>query len=250
MVIHTNKHYLFLCLRIFCHMAKEPTKETVIQQPNPLDNTSESITGDNPDNFSNNNPQNVQNYSPSERLAQEYMKASSFRKTVEPNKRLIALLIDLTVCYIISILISAIVSVIPLLPNLLSQPIILLILFIFRDYFFGGRGVGKNLMGLKVVDALSGQPISLKQSFLRNITFTAPLIVMELVALLPAAVLPVLIRDILNILETIYSLIFLPLESYRAFSREDSLRIGDTLAQTKIIQTQTSFDEFVPKKKN
>ena len=171
-------------------------------------------------------------------------------KDVDPNRRLIALLIDVIACYLISVLISVVVSIIPLLPNFLPQPIILVILFIFRDYFFGGRGLGKNLMGLQVVDTASGRPITLIQSFLRNITLTAPLIVMEIAAMLPGALLPALIRDILNILETLYSLVFLPLESYRAFSREDSLRIGDKLARTKIIQTQTNFKQFIPKNKN
>jgi len=163
---------------------------------------------------------------------------------------LVALFIDVIACYLISILISILVSIIPLLPNLLPQPIILIVLFMSRDYFFEGRGLGKNLMGLKVVDALSGRPITLRQSILRNITLTAPLLVMEIAGMLPGAIFPSLVRDILNILETLYSLIFLPLESYRAFSREDSLRLGDQLAKTKIIQTQTSFDQFVPKNKS
>jgi uncharacterized RDD family membrane protein YckC len=120
----------------------------------------------------------------------------------------------------------------------------------FRDYFFGGRGIGKNLMGLQVVDSHSGKAVTLRQSFLRNITLTAPLIVMDVSGMVPGMILPSFIRELLNILETLYSIVFLPLESYRAFSREDSLRLGDQLAQTKIIQTQTSFDQFVPKNKN
>jgi hypothetical protein len=160
------------------------------------------------------------------------------------------LLIDLVIIYILSSLLSVVVSIIPLLPNLLPQPIILVVLFMFRDYFFGGRGIGKNLMGLQVVDSHSGKAVTLRQSFLRNIILTAPLIVMDVSGMVPGMILPSFIRELLNILETLYSIVFLPLESYRAFSREDSLRLGDQLAQTKIIQTQTSFDQFVPKNKN
>lgn len=115
----------------------------------------------------------------------------------------------------------------------------------FRDSFFGGCGIGKNLMNLKVTQARSENSISLLQAFLRNITLTAPLLLMEISAMIPSSVLPDFVREILNILETVYSVIFLPLESYRAFRREDGLRLGDRLAQTKVSQYSSS-DEFVP----
>ena len=234
--------------------SKLHTKEFIISQ---FDSQQSGLSENKTDNI----PEDVQDYStrdntkelndnPSDKLAREYIKASGQGKAVEPNKRIIALLMDLVVCYLVSILISVAISIIPFLPNLLPQPLLLTVLFIFRDYFFAGKGLGKNLMHLKVVDMQSGQPLTLKQSFLRNITLTAPLLVVQLVAMLPGALLPVLIREILNILETVYSIIFLPLESYRAFSRKDSLRIGDELARTRIIQSQTSFDQFVPKNKN
>ncbi len=153
------------------------------------------------------------------------------------------------ICYLASVLISIVISIIPLLTNFLPQSIVLALLFMSRDYFFGGRGIGKNLMGLQVVGS-NGLPISLKQSLMRNLTLTAPLLVMELSAMLPAAAVPGFIRDVLNILETIYALIVLPLESYRAYTREDSLRLGDILAQTKIVQSQTNFDHLLPGQTN
>ncbi len=219
--------------------------------PNHIQNTNlDDMASNNAGDFPSSNRLNAEINKVNESLAEKYMEVSGFQKSVEPNKRLIALLIDLIVCYVASVLISVVVSLIPLLPNLLPQPIILVLLFMSRDYFFGGHGIGKNLMGLKVIDSTSGRPITLKQSFLRNITLTAPLIVMELIGMLPGAILPGFIRDIFNILETLYSVVFLPLESYRAYSREDSLRIGDQIAQTRIVHAQTNFEQFVPKKRN
>ena len=154
------------------------------------------------------------------------------------------------ICYGASVIISIVVSFIPLLPNLCPQPLILTLLFMSRDYFFNGRGFGKNLMGLQVVGNASGVPISLVQSWLRNLTLTAPLLVLELAAMLPGTLLPAFARDVLNILETVYALIVLPLESYRAYTREDSLRWGDLLAGTKIVQAQTNFDHLLPGRKN
>ncbi len=160
------------------------------------------------------------------------------------------MLIDLIVYYLISVLSSALISIVPYLPNLFPQGLILTLLFMSRDYFFGGRGIGKNLMGLQVVQASSGLAPTLKQSWMRNITLTAPLLLLDIVGMLPGALLPEIVRDLLKILETIYALTVLPLESYRAYSREDSLRVGDVLAQTKIIQSQTNFDQLLPGQKN
>jgi len=210
----------------------------------------DDFPGSIPNNIADTKPHNMESNNAGNELPQEHAEKSGPKRSVEPSKRIIALLIDLVACYILSILISIVVSLIPFLPNLLPQPIILIVLFISRDYFFGGRGIGKNLMGLRVVDSFSGKVATLHQLFLRNITLVAPLIVIGLADMVPAAFLPSWIRDIIDILAKIYSIVFLPLESYRAFTREDSLRIGDQLAQTKIIQTQTSSDQFVPKNKS
>ncbi len=233
-------------------MPRQPIKsikEAIIQEfDNPQSINPGNIPDNVPNNISGNKAHNIQ--SNINGLTEEYSRQNEPKRAVEPSKRLVALLIDLVTCYILSILISVIVSLIPLLPNLLPQPMILVVIFMSRDYFFGGRGIGKNLMGLQVVDASSGKAVTLRQSFLRNVTLAAPLIVLGLAAMVPAAILPPLITDIIDILAKIYSFVVLPLESYRAFTREDSLRLGDQLAHTKIVQTQTSFDQFVPKNKN
>jgi len=149
-----------------------------------------------------------------------------------------------------------VISLIPIvnrvifLNTLFSQQFVLLFLFLCRDYFFSGRGIGKNLMGLQVVRADDGLPISLMQSILRNLTLTAPMLCLNLLSLVPAGWLPVIVKEVFNILEAVYAIIVFPLESYRAYSREDSLRLGDTLAHTRIVESQTSFDHFIYGRKN
>lgn len=83
----------------------------------------------------------------------------------------------------------------------------LLMLFaylIFRDGFFGGRSIGKKLMGLKVINTKTNKPCSLKDSFLRNITLVIP---------------------ILNVIDLLVP-----------FIDPEGLRFGDKLAGTKVVE--------------
>ncbi len=99
-------------------------------------------------------------------------------------------------------------------------------------------------MGLQVVRADNGLPISLAQSVLRNLTLTAPMLCLNLLSLVPAGWLPIIVKEVFNILEAVYAIIVFPLESYRAYIREDSLRLGDTLAHTRIVESHTSFNQL------
>ena len=165
------------------------------------------------------------------------------------------MLIDLIACYLVAILVSTIISLIPIvnrvvfLNRLFSQQLCLILLFMCRDYFFAGRGIGKNLMGLQVVRAEGGSPIRLQQSLLRNLTLTAPMLLLELTSLVPAALMPAIVTSAFNILEALYAIIVFPLESYRAYNREDGLRLGDVLAHTQLVESQTNFDNFLPRRK-
>jgi uncharacterized RDD family membrane protein YckC len=178
------------------------------------------------------------------------------KQRIEPGKRFMALLIDLISCYLIAILLATVISLIPFVSSIpffnkvFNQQSILLLLFMCRDYIFGGRGIGKNLMGLQVVRAEDRLPITIMQSVLRNLTLTTPMICLQLTSLLPARLLPALVTEIFSILEAVYAIIVFPLESYRAYSREDSLRLGDTLAHTQIIEAQTNFDHFFHGREN
>jgi len=74
--------------------------------------------------------------------------------------------------------------------------------WLLRDGLFGGRSLGKKLMGLKVVTA-DGKPCNYMKSLLRNITLCVPL---------------------LNIVELIMP-----------FVDKDGLRFGDKIAGTQVI---------------
>jgi hypothetical protein len=56
--------------------------------------------------------------------------------------------------------------------------------------------------------------------------------------------------QVVNIVGSIYMLTVLPMEAYRAFAREDSLRKGDELAGTTIIEAPTDFSHFLPTSRN
>jgi uncharacterized RDD family membrane protein YckC len=167
-----------------------------------------------------------------------------------------ALLIDLIACYIAAIMISTLISLIPILNRVLflnqlfSQKLCLILLFMSRDYFFAGHGIGKNLMGLQVVGIDNRLPISLWQSCIRNLPLVAPVMISEVISFLPIAWITNIVSDICNILEAIYVIIVFPLESYRAYNRQDSRRLGDMLAHTCLIEAPTNFDNFLPTTKS
>ena len=172
--------------------------------------------------------------------------APSTQAKIAPGVRLVAFGLDFLACYLIAVF----TTVIPFLKEFLPYQTVMLLLFLTRDFPFGGRGFGKNLMGLRVVDAVSEKPASLKQSVLRNIIFIAPFIAFQITnTIMSSASIPWLdsaVMKIVNLICTAYVLIVLPLESYRALGRPDGLRKGDELAGTVIAEAATDFKHFLP----
>ena len=165
---------------------------------------------------------------------------------IEPGKRASALIIDVLACYLIAIL----ASVIPLVGRFLPIQTTLLLLLLCKDYYFKGRGIGKNVMGLKVVDARTGQPPSLAQSMVRNIILFAPMVMLQLSSLILSFIRAgqsnESIMNLVNMVGMIYIFSVLPLESYRAYSRRDGLRVGDRIAGTTIIEAPMDFSQAPP----
>jgi uncharacterized RDD family membrane protein YckC len=166
---------------------------------------------------------------------------------VEIGRRAVALIIDLLACYIGSVA----VMLVPLIGGFVNITLILTLFFLVRDFLFEGRGIGKNFMGLQVVDRASGLPPTLLQSVQRNIVLIAPCLVTQIVALalrlVPIPFVDHFIKEIVNIVGMIYVVIVLPLESYRAYSRADGLRIGDEIAGTEIVESTMDFSKPVPR---
>lgn len=168
---------------------------------------------------------------------EEYLEA----KKPDSNKRIVALLFDFAAAYLIGV----IVAMLPFVNRFVPLQIVLVAVLLGRDFLFGGRGFGKNLMGLRVVDAATGEPPTIMQSVLRNVILMAPFVVLQTVPLLlkfsPFAWFNEAVMSLINIVGMIYVAIVLPLESYRAYSREDGLRIGDEIAGTVIVDSTMDF---------
>lgn len=167
----------------------------------------------------------------------EYLDA----KKPDPNKRIVALLFDFAAAYLVGV----IVAMIPFVNRFIPLQIVLVAVLLSRDFLLGGRGIGKNLMGLRVVDSSTGEPPTIIQSVLRNVILMAPFVVLQTVPLLlkfsPFTWFNEAVMSLINIVGMIYVAIVLPLESYRAYSREDGLRIGDELAGTTIVDSTMDF---------
>lgn len=162
-------------------------------------------------------------------------------KKPDPNKRIVALLFDFAAAYLVGV----IIAMIPFVNRFIPLQIVLVAVLLSRDHLFGGRGFGKNLMGLRVVDAHSGDTPTIVQSILRNIVLMAPFVVLQTIPLLlkfsPFGWFNEAVMSLINIVGMLYVAIVLPLESYRAYSREDGLRFGDELAGTTIVDSTMDF---------
>ncbi len=166
---------------------------------------------------------------------------------IEIGRRAVALIIDLLACYMASVGIM----LIPFVGSFLNITLVLTLIFLIRDFFFEGRGIGKNFMGLQVVDRASGLPLNLVQSVQRNIVLIAPCLVTQVIGLalrlVPIPFLDHFVKEVVDIVSKVYVVIVLPLEAYRAYSRADGLRIGDEIAGTEIVESTMDFSKPLPR---
>lgn len=166
---------------------------------------------------------------------------------IEIGKRLVALIIDFFACY----LVGAAVALVPFLNTFLPLPTVMILVFLCRDFLFEGRGVGKNLMGIQVVDISSGQPCSLLQSVQRNIVLVAPYVVLTLfdsvLRFVPIPWINETVRNIINLVGMVYCAVVIPIEGYRVYNRQDGLRIGDDIAGTALVEAPMDFSTLLPR---
>lgn len=104
------------------------------------------------------------------------------------------------------------------------------------DYVQEGQSVGKRFIGFKVISLEDGSPCSLKQSIIRNLPFTVPLIFC-----------------IVPVWGWIFSFfILIPLvllELFFIFRLDSAHRLGDVMADTTVIANDHKA-EFVKEKKD
>lgn len=166
---------------------------------------------------------------------------------VDLGKRFVAGLIDVVVGYVIQL----VANCIPLVNVFLHDQLPLVTFLIVRDAFFNGRGVGKNLMGLQVVDIKTGRPASFLQSIKRNIVVFGPYMVLYLVNLflriMPNELLGNVVTNVVTGVAGIYTLAVIPYEAWRVYSRPDGLRWGDKFAGTATIPADMDFSNPLSK---
>lgn len=171
---------------------------------------------------------------------------------VDFGKRLVAMIIDIAAAFIL----SSAINFIPFAAKFVTANLLLVILLTVRDYFFEGRGIGKNLMGLQVVDVKTGLPCSLGQALKRNLVLYGPVMVLFVAALIVGIIntfvsLPPWLHsgvfEIINTAGMLYIFAVIPYEAYRVYSRPDGRRFGDQFAGTAIVEAPMDFSTPVPR---
>jgi hypothetical protein len=189
-----------------------------------------------------------------ERLAEKRADAPFEPDHIEPGRRIIALGIDFGIGFLLALM----VMMIPFINRYLDIKLVIILFLLFRDYFFEGRGFGKNLMGFAVFDIFTGEAPNLKQVFTRNFIYLGPILISQIVALVlmvAGGLIPIpalnaiftTINKVVSLIATLYVLVILPLESYRSYEREDSMRLGDEIAGTCLGNTEMNFSNFLSK---
>lgn len=167
--------------------------------------------------------------------------ASSSALQVDIGKRLVAALIDITAGYFLGLAVNCI----PFINTYFNAQVVMILYLICRDALFAGRGVGKNLMGLQVVDISTGHPAGFPQSIKRNIVLYGPAlalyIVTPLLGLIPVDAVREFLANALQVVGGLYSFLVIPYEAYRVYSRTDGRRWGDELAGTEIVLADMDF---------
>lgn len=172
---------------------------------------------------------------------------------LDQKKRSIALVFDILIAFCIGLAASLVTSLFHLmlramLPNIaliLSKELFIAAYFLLRDSLYQGRGLGKNLMGLRVVDVTTGEGPSYAQSIKRNIIFMVPFILQftaQIIALLiPNNDIRFYLGEGIKIIGTLYVVIVLPLECYKAVFAPGGRRLGDTFAGTEVVESELNF---------
>lgn len=169
----------------------------------------------------------------------EAQRSSAYQ--VDIGKRLVAALIDITAGYFLGLAINCV----PFINTYFNAQVVMILYLICRDALFNGRGVGKNLMGLQVVNQATGQAASFPQSIKRNIVLYGPglalYIFSPLLALIPIDNVREFLGNALQAVGGLYSFAVIPYEAYRVYSRADGRRWGDELAGTEIVLADMDF---------
>lgn len=166
---------------------------------------------------------------------------------IDTGRRVVALVIDVAASYLLGV----VLAFIPFISQFIPAQAVMVGFLLIRDSLFEGRGVGKNLMGLRVVDAASGRAPTILQSVQRNLIFFAPYVVLYMMGIVlrfvPIPWLNQGILDLVNLIGMVYVAIVIPIEGWRVWHSEDGQRIGDEIAGTKLVEANMDFSNAMPR---
>jgi uncharacterized RDD family membrane protein YckC len=97
------------------------------------------------------------------------------------------------------------------------------------DGLANGQSVGKKFMGFSVKSLEDGSPCSIKQSVVRNLPFTLPLLVAVLLPLIGW------------ILGAILAVVLIGFELYLLYNLDSGHRLGDVMADTSVMANDDNF---------
>lgn len=164
----------------------------------------------------------------------------------QPGRRFVAAwAYDYLTCFWLSFVLAGAVEYLLKYPLTEKMPLLVVTVLIFltRDYFFEGRGVGKNFLGLQVLDAATGRPPSLKQSIIRNFVILGPYLVYQL-AVLVAYLFPIPNIEFVVMAVKYEALAcgmtLLLIEGYLMHSG-NGLRLADRITGTIVVRSKPSF---------
>jgi uncharacterized RDD family membrane protein YckC len=122
--------------------------------------------------------------------------------------------------YLVDAVVGGVLSLIPFIGSIIG-----FFYFLLRDGIGEGQGVGKRLLGLRVLEYPGGQGISYGDSARRNLVFAAPMLLL---------LIPVLGR----IMYVVVMVLVWALEIYLVLTDPQGRRLGDRWAGTVVTDTR------------
>lgn len=115
---------------------------------------------------------------------------------------------------------------------------IAMLIFLTRDRFPIGPGLGKYLLGIRSIDRATGSPASLAQSIARNFIIVGPFLIYQSLAILSAGYPELLNQTCMDWLKSgfiFYAAVILLIENQLLYKGEGR-RLSDRLAGTSVIK--------------
>lgn len=166
-----------------------------------------------------------------------------------PLRRVVAFVLDFFGFSWCLLMVGGLLAALPLhavtaIPGAMLGKASVIFVLLARDFLFEGRGIGKNLMGLQVVDRATGRPADVLQSVKRNTPLLIPLLLWLASSCCQSPTDPLWEHYMwlgLNGICTLYLAVAIGIECYLMFVQSDGLRISDKWAGTVTVRADMDF---------